>query len=228
MPGDVGVKFGGLVTSVAKKYTKSDSKPFAIVQIEDLTDTIECVCYNRLYTEVNTLLVEGAKVFVRAITKKGDDEGDEVSLQLEDVIPLEDAVFFNAGTLQVNLFEDGMKPEVCAELRALLARHATPPPELFPAGAAEPEDVTSKRRNPKAKPGPEPVPVLICAATKDRLAAFIELPQSVRVYVSRSLLNELDALLGGNHYTIKPKDDVPQPRRQWRRDKESESEPASA
>ena len=70
--------------------------------------------------------------------------------------------------------------------------------------------------------------MLICAATKDRLAAFIELPQSVRVYVSRSLLNDLDALLGENHYTIKPKDDVPQPRRQWRRDKESESEPASA
>ena len=72
------------------------------------------------------------------------------------------------------------------------------------------------------------IPVLICAATKDRLAAFIELPQSVRVYVSRSLLNDLDALLGENRYTIKPKDDVPQPRRQWRRDKESESEPASA
>ena len=32
--------------------------------------------------------------------------------------------------------------------------------------------------------------------------------------------------LGENHYTIKPNDDVPQPRRQWRRDKESE--PASA
>jgi DNA polymerase-3 subunit alpha len=230
MPGDVGVKFGGLVTSVTKKYTKSDSKPFAIVQIEDLTDTIECVCYNRLYTEVNALLVEGAKVFVRAITKRGDDEGDEVSLQLEDVIPLEDAMFFNAEKLQINLFEEDMKPDACTELRALLARHATPPPELVPAepASAEPADIVPKRRNPKQKPGPEPVPVLFCAATKDRLAAFIELPQSVRVYVSRSLLSELDALLGENHYTIKPKDDVPQPRRQWRRDKESESEPASA
>ena len=228
MPGDIGVKFGGLVTSVAKKYTKSDSKPFAIVQIEDLTDTIECVCYNRLYTEVNSLLVEGAKVFVRAVTKKGEEEDADVSLQLEDVIPLEDAPFFNASTLQVNLFEDDMTPDACEKLRELLARHATPPPELFPAGS-EPEeagDPASRRRNPKVKPGPEPVPVLICAATKDRLAAFIELPQSVRVFVSRGLLADLDALLGENHYTIKPNDDVPQPRRQWRRDKESE--PASA
>ena len=136
-------------------------------------------------------------------------------------------MFFNAETLQINLFEDGVKPDAFTELRALLARHTAPPPELFPAGTAseEPETAASKRR--KAKPGPEPVPVLICAATKNRLAAFIELPQSVRVYVSRALLNELDALLGENHYTIKPKDDVPQPRRQWRRDKESE-EPASA
>jgi len=228
MPGDIGVKFGGLVTSVAKKYTKSDSKPFAIVQIEDLTDTIECVCYNRLYTEVNSLLVEGAKVFVRAVTKKGEEEDAEVSLQLEDVIPLEDAPFFNASTLQVNLFEDDMKPDACEKLRDLLARHATPPPELFPSGfePEEADDPAARRKNAKQKQGPEPVPVLVCAATKDRLAAFIELPQSVRVYVSRGLLNDLDVLLGANHYTIKPNDDVPQPRRQWRRDKESE--PASA
>ena len=228
MPGDIGVKFGGLVTSVAKKYTKSDSKPFAVVQIEDLTDTIECVCYNRLYTEVNSLLVEGARVFVRAVTKKGEEEDAEVSLQLEDVIPLEDAAFFNASTLQVNLFEEDMKPDTCEKLRELLARHTSPPPELFPAGF-EPEetgDPAARRRNAKQKQGPEPVPVLVCAATKDRLAAFIELPQSVRVYVSRGLLNDLDALLGMNHYTVKPNDDVPQPRRQWRRDKESE--PASA
>ena len=230
MPGDIGVKFGGLVTSVAKKYTKSDSKPFAVVQIEDLTDTIECVCYNRLYTEVSTLLFEGAKVFVRAVTKKGEEEDAEVSLQLEDVIPLEDAPFFNARTFQVNLFEDDMKPDTCEKLRELFARHASPPPELFPAdsGPADAEEFAPKRKAGKQKPGPEPVPVLICAATKDRLAAFIELPQSVRVYVSRGLLNDLDALLGSNHYTIKPKDDVPQPRKQWRRDKESESEPASA
>ena len=230
MPGDVGVKFGGLVTSVVKKYTKNDKTPkaFAVVQIEDLTDTIECVCYNRLYTEVASILVEGAKVFVRAVTKRGDEENAEVSLQIEDLIPLEDAMICNSGTLQVNLFENGMKPDTCESLRALLARHTTPPPELFPEepAASEPEsgDFAPKRK--KAKNGPASVPVLICAATKTRLAAFIELPDSLRVYVTKSLLDELDVLLGENHYTIKPNDDVPQPRKPWRRDKESE--PASA
>ena len=82
----------------------------------------------------------------------------------------------------------------------------------------------SKRK--KAKTGPASVPVLICAATKTRLAAFIELPDSLRVYVTKSLLDELDVLLGENHYTIKPNDDVPQPRKPWRRDKDAE--PASA
>jgi hypothetical protein len=115
-----------------------------------------------------------------------------------------------------------MKPGVCEELRALLARHASPPPELFPEEPGDSEDPFAKRGKTKGKQGPEPVPVLVCAATKDRLAAFIELPQSVRVYVSRGLLNDLDALLGENRYTIKPNDDVPQPRRQWRRDKDSE------
>jgi hypothetical protein len=123
-----------------------------------------------------------------------------------------------------------MKPDTCEKLRELFVRHASPPPELVPADSepAGTEEFASKRKNAKQKQGPEPVPVLICAATKDRLAAFIELPQSVRVYVSRGLLNDMDSLLGENRYTIKPKDDVPQPRKQWRRDKESESEPASA
>ena len=39
---------------------------------------------------------------------------------------------YNSGTLQVNLFEDGMKPDTCVKLRELLSRHTTPPPELFP------------------------------------------------------------------------------------------------
>ena len=313
MPGDIGVKFGGLVTSVAKKYTKTDSKPFAVVQIEDLTDTIECVCYNKLYTEVNPLLVEGSRVFVRAVTKKTGDEDAEVTLQLENVIPLEDAMFYNTSMLQVNLFENDMKPDACKKLRRLLVRHSKPPRQpdpaktesgaspgaqmetdsarktsgnagssdadmlqasLFETGArplanpfsfggeeepkppvseepgvtidpqsVSPQDPQSvppqtpvsaepvaKEPEKRAKPRPkaDPVPVLICAATKDRLAAFIELPQSVRVYVSKVLLNDLDALLGENRYTIKPSDDVPQPRRQWRRDKETESEPATA
>ena len=131
----------------------------------------------------------------------------------------------NSGMLQVNLFEDSMKPDDCEKLRALLARHAAPPAAVpEPSSAPESDDRAARRRKPK--PGPEPVPVLICAATKDRLAAFIELPSSVRVYVTRSLLDDLDALLGENRYTLKPNDDVPQPRRQWRR--ESEQEPASA
>ena len=230
MPRDIGVKFGGLVTSVVKKNSKKDGKPYAIVQIEDLTDTISCTCFNRLYMEVNSMLVEGAKVFVRAMTKKGEEEDAEVELQLEDMIPLDDAPFFNAKTLQVNIFEDDVTPDTCEKLRGLLARHATPPPGSLPAESesADQDGSAPRRGKAKQKQGPEPVPVLICAATKDRLAAFIELPLSVRVYVTRALLDDLDALLGENHYTIKPTDDVPQPRRQWRRDKDAESEPASA
>ena len=86
------------------------------------------------------------------------------------------------------------------------------------------DDFAPKRK--KLKLAPEPVPVVVCAATKDRLAAFIELPKSYCVYVTQSLLDDLDALLGDNCYKIKPNDDVPQPRRPWRRDRESE--PASA
>ena len=267
--------------------------------------------------EKGSLLVEGSRVFVRAVTKKTEEEDAEVTLQLENVIPLEDAMFYNTSKLQVNLFENDMKPDACKKLHRLFTRHSKPPREPDPAktesggspganaktnptgktsgnagssdtdmlqvnlfetgsrppanpfasaseeepkppvsedpGAAtdpqtvSPQDgqtVSPQKQSPaaaepeakepekRAKPRPkaDPVPVLICAATKDRLAAFIELPQSVRVYISKGLLNDLDTLLGENRYTIKPSDDVPQPRRPWRRDKEKESgpEPATA
>lgn len=226
MPGDVGVKFGGLVTSVAKKYTKSDSKPFAVLQIEDLTDTIECICYNRLYAEVGPMLVEGAKVFVRAVTKKGEEEGAAVTLQLEDLIPLDDAMIYNSGGLRIDLYEDAATPDLCAKLRALLERHRTPPEGVAAFAESADQDARGRGGSRSNKPRPEPVPVLICAATKNRLAAFIELPESARVYVSPELLNGIDRLLGEDHYAIKANDDVPQPRRQWRRDREQE--PASA
>ena len=114
------------------------------------------------------------------------------------------------------------------EPRADIGPQSAPSPEQGSEGTEAKAPAT--RAKPKKKPLPEAVPVLVCAATKDRLAAFIELPQSVRVYVTESLMSDLDALLGENRYTIKPSDDVPhpQPRRQWRRDKETESEPASA
>ena len=42
----------GALTSVEKKFTKKDSKPFAVVVLEDLTGSLEVMIWNETFNEV--------------------------------------------------------------------------------------------------------------------------------------------------------------------------------
>lgn len=53
------VSIAGALVSVEKKFTKKDSKPFAVVIIEDLTDQIEVMIWNEAYAKSQALLVLG-------------------------------------------------------------------------------------------------------------------------------------------------------------------------
>ena len=109
MPNDIGVKLGGMITAIAKKYTKKDNKPFAILTLEDLTGNIEALCYNRIYEKCSSLLEDGAKVFVTGITKRAD-ENSPVALTVESVIPLEEAGLYHTDEFHVHFSEDDFNP----------------------------------------------------------------------------------------------------------------------
>ena len=42
---DKGLRIGGIIRSVSKKFSKKDGKPFAIIQLEDLDGCIDCMLY---------------------------------------------------------------------------------------------------------------------------------------------------------------------------------------
>ncbi len=67
-------KFAGLITTVEKKFSKKDGKPFAVVRLEDFTGQLEMVAWDDTYTEHAALLVPGNVVSVSARLSLRDGE----------------------------------------------------------------------------------------------------------------------------------------------------------
>ncbi len=212
MPSDVGVKFGAMISSVSKKMTKADNKPFAILQIEDLTGNIECACFPKVYAACEPFLTEGTKVFVRAMTKReeqnvNDDNGEmqesTVSLIVESICPLEQAFVSNTESICVFIDENE-----CADINRTLEDVA----EIIKKHRwTVPEDALEYHGN-NQDMNP-PVPLVLNIKIKDGRQVFLETDSSMNVRMSDELLTELDVLLGENHYLLKANANVPHAKR---------------
>ena len=199
--GDVGVRVGGMIKSVAKKISKRDGKVFAIIQFEDLTGSIECMAYPRTYEESKALIhkdennsaekdenghvPEVTPVFIEAITKK-QEESSPVNIVAEKIITLDEAVSKYSLELHVHAFEgedDGKIPE----LLKLIRKH------------------------------PGKTSLVICIRALNGYNVFIEASPRYHVNVTRELLDGITRLLGANRFRIKPDDTVPKPRPKFQR-----------
>ncbi|MBO5959860.1 MAG: DNA polymerase III subunit alpha, partial [Lentisphaeria bacterium] len=194
MPTNIGVKLGGMLTTVTRKLTKQDQKPFAIFQLEDLTGNMECICYNKVYEKCKEYLIEGAPVFVRAITKRGEEENAPCALLVQDVIPLMDVYGTDSAELHIHFDSKCHSRSELEQIGRLLSANSGN------------------------------VPVVLCIHTPDDVVAFIETGKRFNTRVSAGLLAEIDRILGSNRYKVKASQEVPQPKpqfnRDWKKDKE--------
>ena len=65
-PGKKAERFAGIIGEVTVKYTKRESKPFAIVIFEDFTGITEVMVWNETYQKSNPLLVKGNVIEIKA------------------------------------------------------------------------------------------------------------------------------------------------------------------
>jgi DNA polymerase-3 subunit alpha len=79
------VTIGGTLASVEKKFTKKDSKPFAVVVIEDLTGQLEVMIWSEAYTKSHTQLVQGHVV---SITGRLDQREECPRISADEVKPI--------------------------------------------------------------------------------------------------------------------------------------------
>ncbi|HEY6155502.1 MAG TPA: DNA polymerase III subunit alpha, partial [Candidatus Udaeobacter sp.] len=66
-------RIGGAIVEVEKKFTKKEGKPFAVVRLEDLMDTLEVVVWNEVYLKVTEILVPGRVVELKATLDRRDE-----------------------------------------------------------------------------------------------------------------------------------------------------------
>ena len=130
MPTDIGVKLGGMIKSVTRKITKQEGKPFAILRLEDLSGSIECIVYNRTYEKCRELLVEDGLVFIEALTKK-NDENAPCALMVENVVPLDQVTGKYTKELHIHIYQKEFDVSVFGALQTLLKRNPGPVPVIL-------------------------------------------------------------------------------------------------
>ncbi len=122
MPNDIGVKFGGMLTSVVKKFTKEGNKPFAILQLEDLTGSIECVCYNKTYEKCQEKIQDSAFVFVEALIRRAD-ENTPPGLMIENVISLDEVMEQHSEEFHIHIAEKDLAADTYRKLGRLITKY---------------------------------------------------------------------------------------------------------
>ncbi len=80
------VTIAGALAVVEKKFTKKDSKPFAIVTLEDLTGHLEVMIWSDTYTKSMQHLIQGAVV---QITGRVDLRDEGVRLTAQELKPIQ-------------------------------------------------------------------------------------------------------------------------------------------
>jgi DNA polymerase-3 subunit alpha len=66
-------RIGGAIVNVEKKFTRKEGKPFAVLWVEDLTNTLEVVVWNDVYVKVSDALVAGRVIEIKGTLDKRDD-----------------------------------------------------------------------------------------------------------------------------------------------------------
>ncbi len=75
----------GALAEVNKKFTKKEGKPFAVIQLEDLTGSVEAMVWNEVFTKSAALLEKGAVV---AVSGKVDKRGEEMRVVINEIAAL--------------------------------------------------------------------------------------------------------------------------------------------
>jgi len=81
-------RIGGMIAAVQNGISKKNSKPYALVTLEDLEGSVQVLCVNENYDKYRELLQPGKAILVIGEVNSGDDKP---KLFPQEILPLEDA-----------------------------------------------------------------------------------------------------------------------------------------
>ncbi len=71
----------GVLTSVEKKFTKKDSKPFAVVVLEDLTASPEVMIWKETFVKAQSQFVQGNVMSITGRLNKREEARDSLPMR---------------------------------------------------------------------------------------------------------------------------------------------------
>ena len=122
------VTIAGALAVVEKKFTKKDGKPFAIVTLEDLTDSMEVMVWNKAFTQAAPVLEKGNVV---SISGRLENKGEGVRLMAEEIKALKTSAANGEMSLVLSMVQEETTEADLLELRDILREFpGTRPVEL--------------------------------------------------------------------------------------------------
>jgi DNA polymerase-3 subunit alpha len=82
-------KIAGAIVQVEKKFTRKEGKPFAVIWIEDRTDTLEVVVWNEVYLKVSSALEAGRVIEIKGTLDKRDEVPRAAAQEIKTLSPRE-------------------------------------------------------------------------------------------------------------------------------------------
>ena len=80
-------RIAGAIVQVEKKFTRKEGKPFAVIWIEDRTDTLEVVVWNEVYLKVSSALEAGRVIEIKGTLDKRDEVPRAVAQEIKTLSP---------------------------------------------------------------------------------------------------------------------------------------------
>ena len=182
------VRLTGMISSVTYKFSKNSGKQFAVMMIEDLDSSCECMIYERALNKLKDagiVLASGMACVFEASVSRREDEPPR--LMLDNLVPLTDAL--DLYTEEFYLHIDHSDPGIISKADHLVSL---------------------------LKENPGDATVKICLLEKDDSVIFME-SRGIRVKLSMDFLEKVDAILGQGKYRIKAKEYIPSFRKVWRK-----------
>ncbi|MCP3964967.1 MAG: DNA polymerase III subunit alpha [Lentisphaerae bacterium] len=183
---NVGIRFGGIVKTYSKRFSKNSGKPFGILELEDLDTSFEVMIYSKTLEaleESGLDLVSDMPVFLEALTSKRD-EAERPRLIAERIMPIEEAPARYTSELHIHLYEGSNTQEDLEKIRTICNEHS---------GDSS---------------------LILCVACNSGEYAFLE-AGGYKVKVNADLLTKVSDCLGEKRYRLKANNKVPEPRRRF-------------
>jgi DNA polymerase-3 subunit alpha len=170
-PVQIGCMLSGIRHHMIQSGKNAGAK-MAFLQVQDFEAHCEAVIFTSLYDRVANLLVDDAVVFLKG---RANFRNEDVGIQVDDVVPIEQAREELTAGVVVRLSAPGLEDTTIEKLQGVFAAH------------------------------PGEIPVIIEVVTHDKYRVRIGTDSQFKVTSSDEFLADVETVIGSGHVELVPK-----------------------